>query len=674
MHRKKGLPIARVTAVYILRVTANMSNSNKNELEDDDHLLIDEMVDNDEDGQDRAPKIKLVTSNIANGGTASALSPESLSKFSIMPVLQYMQNRANMATLLQTKDPSAASDLTDMLDLKHHLFNGTAVAKNDDENGDGRLLFLDANTVVDQQPKTSNGQQQQWPTNNNGSPPGVHEVCVVCGDKASGRHYGAISCEGCKGFFKRSIRKKLGYICRSKQDCPITKIHRNRCQYCRLKKCLECGMRTVQAERRSSFSPLNGQISLQNGVGSLFLTTNGGTNNNESANEQNDEEFSLSASTSTYENNITAANNGSQKSEPVSIINGYSPVDDNEEMNILRSLTNSSEIDLKNLEMTGVDVIRNGDKNSSDSADRSTAKKSSYSHPDFTLLRAEVSALESMTNGFSNVLSNLFNQLAIKPSASTPRLSTNRKRPFPAADDASLNPDLSEQNGNVADASSPSLTNRNCFQTPPPPTLSSSKNKKTTATDSLTTIENSSDDDVDEKTDSRNGGGVAQEEEFLNEMDDLLPADKLKFELLGPMPTPVILNMQYICETASRLLFLSVHWLKSIEALQLRPDTFGERLLKRRWCETFILGLVQCSHQFCLPGMLTAVLAHLRSCASMGQLKRERYEEVRREIELLQSFLKRCQKLHLTTAEYSYLKLISFTAIEIFRQQEFIKT
>jgi hypothetical protein len=60
----------------------------------------------------------------------------------------------------------------------------------------------------------------------------------------AGRHYGAISCEGCKGFFKRSIRKQLGYQCRGNQDCEVTKHHRNRCQYCRLQKCLAMGMRS----------------------------------------------------------------------------------------------------------------------------------------------------------------------------------------------------------------------------------------------------------------------------------------------------------------------------------------------------------------------------------------------------------------------------------------------
>ncbi|MEQ2269609.1 Nuclear receptor subfamily 2 group C member 2 [Xenotaenia resolanae] len=78
------------------------------------------------------------------------------------------------------------------------------------------------------------------------------EYCVVCGDKASGRHYGAVSCEGCKGFFKRSVRKNLTYSCRSKQDCVINKHHRNRCQFCRLRKCLKMGMKTdsVQSERK----------------------------------------------------------------------------------------------------------------------------------------------------------------------------------------------------------------------------------------------------------------------------------------------------------------------------------------------------------------------------------------------------------------------------------------
>lgn len=49
------------------------------------------------------------------------------------------------------------------------------------------------------------------------------------------------SCEGCKGFFKRTVRKDLTYACREERRCLIDKRQRNRCQYCRYQKCLQCG-------------------------------------------------------------------------------------------------------------------------------------------------------------------------------------------------------------------------------------------------------------------------------------------------------------------------------------------------------------------------------------------------------------------------------------------------
>jgi len=82
------------------------------------------------------------------------------------------------------------------------------------------------------------------------------ELCVVCGDRASGRHYGVVSCEGCKGFFKRSMRKDQGYRCRMNKDCDVNKNYRNRCQYCRLQKCLAMGMRSDTPRSSSSAVPV----------------------------------------------------------------------------------------------------------------------------------------------------------------------------------------------------------------------------------------------------------------------------------------------------------------------------------------------------------------------------------------------------------------------------------
>uniref|UniRef100_A0ABI7YI67 Bile acid receptor-like n=1 Tax=Felis catus TaxID=9685 RepID=A0ABI7YI67_FELCA len=68
------------------------------------------------------------------------------------------------------------------------------------------------------------------------------DLCVVCGDKASGYHYNALTCEGCKGFFRRSITKNAVYHCKNGGHCEMDMYMRRKCQECRLKKCKAVGM------------------------------------------------------------------------------------------------------------------------------------------------------------------------------------------------------------------------------------------------------------------------------------------------------------------------------------------------------------------------------------------------------------------------------------------------
>lgn len=67
-------------------------------------------------------------------------------------------------------------------------------------------------------------------------------VCQICGDVASGCHYGALTCGSCKVFFKRAAEGKQNFLCASRNDCTIDKLRRKNCPSCRLKRCFESGM------------------------------------------------------------------------------------------------------------------------------------------------------------------------------------------------------------------------------------------------------------------------------------------------------------------------------------------------------------------------------------------------------------------------------------------------
>ena len=86
--------------------------------------------------------------------------------------------------------------------------------------------------------------------------------CKVCGDKSSGVHYGVITCEGCKGFFRRSQSSVVNYHCARQKACLVDRVNRNRCQACRLQKCLALGMSRDGKSFSISFYTLPNKFSI----------------------------------------------------------------------------------------------------------------------------------------------------------------------------------------------------------------------------------------------------------------------------------------------------------------------------------------------------------------------------------------------------------------------------
>ncbi|KAM8954449.1 androgen receptor [Pelodytes ibericus] len=92
------------------------------------------------------------------------------------------------------------------------------------------------------------------------------KTCLICGDEASGCHYGALTCGSCKVFFKRAAEGKQKYLCASRNDCTIDKFRRKNCPSCRLRKCYEAGM-TLGARKLKKLGNLKAQEELEGSSG-----------------------------------------------------------------------------------------------------------------------------------------------------------------------------------------------------------------------------------------------------------------------------------------------------------------------------------------------------------------------------------------------------------------------
>uniref|UniRef100_A0A8R1E261 Nuclear receptor domain-containing protein n=1 Tax=Caenorhabditis japonica TaxID=281687 RepID=A0A8R1E261_CAEJA len=385
----------------------------------------------------------------------------------------------------------------------------SSTATTDEEQG-MRKNLSNANTMsslqrISSSPKIVNGGSDR--SENCG------ELCVVCGDKASGRHYGAVSCEGCKGFFKRSIRKRIGYVCRSSKDCPVTKFHRNRCQYCRLRKCLSMGMRSesVQAERR----PVNA------------------ASNESPPQNQNT-------------NPLGPLNPG--------LVNGL-----------------------------------------------------------LTLVKMEQ---EEEKNG---MLDNLMKPGSpIVNGSCSPFIEIKRETEFMEIKRESIGEDESGIDAMTVIGLAPSAS----------PTSS----------------------------------GVGSSSSVSDDSGPIYNSERSRFDVLVPASNPTF-SEQYISEITTRLLFLSVHFVKD-SRVTIRNSTM-ESVLKTKWCDLYILALMQCADKIKLSSLLDNLSTQMAMAVECGQLSPEKFkritEQMQRLIQLAHLFATR----DISSVEYAYLKMISFTAEDL---------
>ncbi|KAJ6656387.1 hypothetical protein lerEdw1_003890 [Lerista edwardsae] len=398
----------------------------------------------------------------------------------------------------------------------------------------------------------------------------VFDLCVVCGDKASGRHYGAVTCEGCKGFFKRSIRKNLVYSCRGAKDCVINKHHRNRCQYCRLQRCIAFGMKqdSVQCERK----PV--EVSREKSSNCAAST--------EKIYIRKDLRSPLTATPTFVTDSETARSTGMLESGMFVNIH-QSGIKNEPTVLMTPDKVETCQGDLSTLANVVTSL-----------ASLSKSKDMSQSSP-------ELSMIESLSNGDASL-----SELQQDEPAST---------------------DVTRAFDTLAKALNPGES-ASC--------QSSAESMEASAR-------------------------LVGDEASMNIVEiegPLLSDAHVAFRLTMPSPMPEYLNVHYICESASRLLFLSMHWARSIPSFQALGQDNSISLVKACWNELFTLGLAQCSQVMNVATILTAFVNHLHSSLQQDKLSAERGKLVMEHIFKLQEFCNSMVKLCLDGYEYAYLKAI----------------
>ncbi|XP_012878251.1 PREDICTED: nuclear receptor subfamily 2 group C member 1 isoform X2 [Dipodomys ordii] len=455
-----------------------------------------------------------------------------------------------------------------------------------DAGGVNQLFFTTPDLSTPQlQLLTDNSSPDQGPNK-------TFELCVVCGDRASGRHYGAVTCEGCKGFFKRSIRKNLVYSCRGSKDCVINKHHRNRCQYCRLQRCIAFGMRqdSVQCERKPIEMSREKSSNCAASTEKIYI--------------RKDLRSPLAATPTFVTDSETARSTG---------------------------LLDSGMF--VNLHQSGV---------KDESAVLMTPDKAESCQGDLSTLASVVTSLANL--GKAKEVSQDSNEMPM-----TDSLSNGDTSLCEFNQEVQSNGDVSRAFDTLAKALNPG--------------------ESTSCQSSVEGVEGS----IHLIAGDSSINYIEKEGPLLSDS-----------HLTMPSPMPEYLNVHYIGESASRLLFLSMHWALSIPSFQALGQENSISLVKAYWNELFTLGLAQCWQVMNVATILATFVNCLHSSLQQDKMSPERRKLLMEHIFKLQEFCNSMVKLCIDGYEYAYLKaivlfspdhpgLVNMEQIEKFQEKAYVE-
>lgn len=152
-----------------------------------------------------------------------------------------------------------------------------------------------------------------------------------------------------------------------------------------------------------------------------------------------------------------------------------------------------------------------------------------------------------------------------------------------------------------------------------------------------------------------------EQKDNTNSMDyypQIINDQNVKFDLQPPNLFPPLMNAHYVCETGSRLLFLSINWLKRIRCVQILNEDTVVQMLRNCWPEILILGLVQCRQMLSINSILMAFVNQLKSLIVQEKPSGSRLKQACRHVQMLQEFILDVTKMNCDEYEFAYLKII----------------